>query len=607
MELAARDQRDEVRCGVPAVFRPHEEPAVASPRDPPQLALGPVVVDRHAPVVEERPQRVALVLHVVDRLREGRLVDDLQRFVATPSFNVSVEREAARSARSPKSRGARLRCAALCHLWRRCHGETPTHAVGLLEVFEQTRMFEGAAAPGTQPAKRRFNHMKTFQILALAAFAANLVACSSEPGGGSTSEPVFEKATSALPRDTAPTVSSEERESLAESSEALTSKLVGALRASEEKALEGNFAFSPVSIATALSMPYAGARGTTATQMAAALGWNVPQARVAKLFNWATLGYGERAGKALEEARRDVAGDTSQSPDAANFRLHLVNSVWARRDVAFEKPFLDTLAVDYGSGVTLADFRGNPDGEREKINGWVAAETSDKIKDLIPKRAITQATAAVLVNAVHLKMPWGRPMSVEPTESPFARAGGGETKATFLATTGRYGYAEDANAQAVELPLKGGDLAFVLVVPKSGLEAFEGGLATNLPAIRKGLATREATVSLPKFKFTTESISLKKPLESLGIVDAFDELKADFSGVTKSERLYVSDVVHKAMVGVDEKGVEAAAATAVVFGESSALPAQPVKVRADRPFFFAIVDKPTNTILFAGHVKDPSR
>jgi serpin B len=298
---------------------------------------------------------------------------------------------------------------------------------------------------------------------------------------------------------------------------------------------------------------------------------------------------------------------SSPAPDAASFRLHLVNSVWARQDVRFEAPFLDTLAVDYGAGVTLADFMGNPEGERAAINGWVASETQQKIQDLIPSGGITRDTAVVLVNAVHLKLPWPAPLGVEPQPAPFGTEAGTPVQARFVAASGSYLYAEDASAQAVEIPLEGGEVAFLLVVPKAGLSSFEGALATNLPALRGALVRKEANVSLPKFTFTSSSVSLSKPLKALGLVDAFDAAQADFSGITGSQRLFFSDVLHKAMIGLDEKGVEAAAATAVVMAGTSAPTDPPKVVRADKPFFFAIVDKPTSTILFAGHVKDPTR
>lgn len=447
----------------------------------------------------------------------------------------------------------------------------------------------------------------TFPLLALAAFGSSLVACSSDPDAGPPGTG-HATAASALARDTAPSLTAAEQAAFAASSEGFAARLTGAIGTESPEAVAGNFVFSPVSIATALSMPYAGARGATATQIAQALGWTLPQARVAKSFNWATLGYGARAGVALEAARRKAAMDPSAAaPDATSFRLHLVNSVWARQDVRFEAPFLDALAVDYGAGVTLADFAGNPDGERQAINGWVAAETQQKIQDLIPSGSITSDTAVVLVNAVHLKLPWPAPLGVEAQPAPFAVAAGAPVQARFVSASGAYRYAEDASAQAVEIPLEGGDVAFLLVVPKVGLAAFEGALGTNLPALRGALATKEANVTLPKFTFTSSSISLAKPLKALGLVDAFDAGKADFSGITGSQRLFFSDVLHKAMVGLDEKGIEAAAATAVVMADTSAPSDPPKVVRADKPFFFAIVDKPTNTLLFAGHVKDPTR
>ena len=407
---------------------------------------------------------------------------------------------------------------------------------------------------------------------------------------------------SSLSRDTAPNVTDAEKTAFSNANAALTTSLYAELRAKSLVTTDANFAFSPTSIATALSMTYAGARGATASQMEKALGFSLARDRIYKTFNWSALELASRAPEALAAAK--ASGGTPKDED---FRLHVINSLWADKSMQLESPFLDTLAVDYGSGVTPADFVADPTKERLAINDWVASETRKKIENLLPDGSITTDTRVVLVNAVHLKLPWLAPMSLENSNAPFRLGKGGDVQTRFVGASGTYRYAETSSAEAVEIPLQGNRVQFLLIVPKSSLEDFEAALDGNLAALRTALATPsgDVRVSLPKFAFTTDSLSLKEPLKALGMVDAF-ESRADFSGMTRSAALAIQDVVHKAMVGLDEHGVEAAAATAVIVGIDS-VPTIARTVRADKPFFFAIVDQGTNTVLFAGHVADPTR
>lgn len=452
--------------------------------------------------------------------------------------------------------------------------------------------------------------MKTFSSLAFAPLAAALLVACSSASSPPAEGPVagHDQAKSSLARDTAPALTAAETKALGDGSEALTSDLLGKLRATPEAA--GNFAFSPFSIQVALSMPYAGAKGETATEIAKTMRWTAPQARVAKSYDFATLELAKRAeqGLASATAKANEGPVKGTPPSAENFRLHVVNSLWGDKRMVFEAPFLDTMATDYGAGVTLADFVADPEAERLAINGWVADETQQKIKDLLPGGSIDASTRLVLVNAIHLKLPWAEELYVESTPSKFTRADGSKVDATFVGKTEAYGYFEDASAQAVRVPLEGGSVSMVFVLPKSDLAGFEAGYgATTLGAIRAGMVTQSVRFSVPKFKFETASLKLKDVLVALGMSKPFQMGVADFTGIGHTDgALYIGDVIHKAMVGLDEKGVEAAAATAVVMKAGSA-PGEPKVLRADRPFFFAIVDEPTNQVLFAGHVADPSK
>jgi serpin B len=449
----------------------------------------------------------------------------------------------------------------------------------------------------------RLRSAATLSLLTLLSTAA---ACSSSSSPAAPGGPAgHAEARSALARDTAPTLSDGEKQAIADGSDGLTTALLGQLPA------DGNLAYSPFSIGVALSMLYAGAKGQTATEMAQALHWTLPQARVAKAYDWMTLALATRADDAFAYTQKQAADSHGVlgAPDASNFRLHVVNSIWADQRMHFESPFLDTMAVDYGAGVTLANFSGAPDTERLAINQWVSDETLTRIQDLLPQGSVTPDTAVVLVNAIHLKLPWAMELTPSSTPSPFTTSSGATVSTTFVGNVDTYGWFEDASVQAVRVPLAGGKVSMIFAMPKTGdLKGYEAGLTgAKLGALRTGMTSATVDLRLPKFRFTSASISLAAALKALGMKSAFIAGQADLSGMgSTGNPLYVSDVMHKAMVGLDEKGVEAAAATAVLISDASVvLPT--VTFHADHPFFFTIVDEPTGTTLFAGRVSDPTK
>ncbi len=373
-----------------------------------------------------------------------------------------------------------------------------------------------------------------------------------------------------------------------------------------------NFAFSPASISLALGMTYAGAAGNTAAQMKTAMHVTTDSDVYFRSLNWLDQQLESRADAALKQAQSmsTSSSDAGAAPDPANFRLHVVNACWGDRTLTFEQPYLDTLATDFGSGVHLADFLNQPETERIAINAWVSQETLNRINDLIPQGAIDSTTRSVLVNAIHLKLPWLDPF-VETSTSPalFTKTGGSTVSVPFMNKTSYLSYAEDDTTQAVAIPLSGNAVQFVVFLPKatSSLAQLEDSLAQgHAQTLVAGMATAwpQVTLALPKFVFTTASVRLSGALIALGMADAFDP-SADFTGMTKEKPFYIGDVVHKAMVAVDEHGVEAAAATAVMMAGSGP-PTDVKQVNVNRPFFFGIYDQPTSTWLFLGHVTDPS-
>jgi serpin B len=356
----------------------------------------------------------------------------------------------------------------------------------------------------------------------------------------------------------------------------------------------GNIFCSPYSISLALAMTYAGARTETEQQMGDTLHFTLGQDGLHSAFNALDLELASRG-----EASSDLNGD--------RFQLNIVNRIWGQLDYAFHEAFLDVLAENYGAGLSLLDFINAPDPSRIAINDWIAEQTRDRIKDLIPPGAINTLTRLVLTNAIYFKASWREPFQENRTgKRPFNVLDGDPIMVETMRQTSEYGYTSGDGYEVVELPYHGDELSMVILLPDAGrFEEFESTLdPAGLGVILGQVGYRSIDLSLPKFTFEW-STSLADVLAVMGMPGAFDPDEADFSGMTDVEQLFITDVIHKAFVAVDEEGTEAAAATAVVVGTTS-IPEEPLVVTVDRPFIFLIRDIPTGTILFLGRVVDPS-
>jgi serpin B len=356
---------------------------------------------------------------------------------------------------------------------------------------------------------------------------------------------------------------------------------------------DGNLFMSPHSISVALAMTYAGTRGETEAQIRQALHFNLAAAKLHPAFN----------ALQLELAKRE---QDKTDPKQTNFRLSVVNALWGQTGYKFMPDYLDLLALNYGAGIRLLDYKADPEAARKVINDWVAGQTADKIKDLIPSGAIDRATALVLTNAIYFNAPWMYPFAKEQTQpGPFTLLDGSKIEVPLMNITKNFPLYTGSGFSAVELPYAGGQVSMVLLVPDAGkFASFEQGLnAAQWETIRKGLNYANIQLSLPKFSFTSE-FTLNDPLIKLGMTDAFTPGKADLSGMDGTRSLYITKALHKAFVKLDEQGTEAAAATAVIVG-LTAMPAQPVTLKIDRPFLFLIQDKPSGEILFMGRVVRP--
>jgi serpin B len=355
----------------------------------------------------------------------------------------------------------------------------------------------------------------------------------------------------------------------------------------------GNLVFSPVSIATALRLVLLGARGETAAQVTSALHLASPD----------DAGPGLRAVSA-------ILGDLA----AGELTLRAPNTVWVQSGLPLEPGFTAALATAAAVALRDADFRRAAEQARQEINQFIWDQTEDKISDLLSPGVIDAGTSLVLASAVYLKAAWARPFPAGATQdAPFHPDPGPQITVPTMRVRARLRYLRGDGFQAVELPYAGTRLAMVIVLPDgppgpgSGDPASRiGNPASRLGGVLAGLAPRQVTLALPRFRVTS-GFALRPVLAALGMPLAFTP-EADFSGITTAERLRIDEVVHKAYIDVNEEGTEAAAATAVVMTASARImdPEPPVELIVDRPFLFAITDPRSGLPLFLGRVTDPA-
>ena len=352
----------------------------------------------------------------------------------------------------------------------------------------------------------------------------------------------------------------------------------------------GNLFFSPASIALALDMTWSGARGDTRQEMTRVLHLQDETAEV-------LAGLGR------------LQDDLRPRQDA--FTLRLANRLWGQRGEPFLDTFLDPLDQHLGASLEILDFRGDPEKARLTINDWVADNTEQRILDLLVPGSITGNTALVLTNAVYFLANWSMAFPANlTTQESFHLEGDRLVSVPMMERTGSFGYLEDDQAQILAVPYRSGELEMVLLLPRdpAGLPALQNGLTWDRLAERMAqMAPKPVRCRLPRFRLE-ESFRLPEVLTAMGMPLAFQPGQADFSGMTGQKGLFISEVVHKAFIKVDEEGTEAAAATAVVMKRTSVEfpPVDPILFQADHPFLFLITHRATGAILFMGRVENPA-
>ena len=351
----------------------------------------------------------------------------------------------------------------------------------------------------------------------------------------------------------------------------------------------GNLFFSPYSISTALAMTWAGARGETEKQMAEVLHFTLPQVQLHKAFG------------SLEKQLNE-AGEEDR------YELSVANALWGQAGLNFLEEFLALTEKNYGAGLREVDFARKAEEARLIINAWVEEKTKEKIKDLIKPGVLDRLTELVLTNAIYFKGDWLNQFDKKQTrEEPFKLKRHEQVKVPMMHIKDKFKYWANDKLQVLELPYEGEELSMIILLPVKvdGLAEVEKSLTIEkLDEWTKGLRKQEVVVYLPKFKMTTD-FELAEYLKKMGMLDAFGG-DADFSGMTGDKSLFISNVIHKAFVAVDEEGTEAAAATAVGMRLTS-VPAPPKVFRADHPFIFIIKDIRSKSILFMGRVMNPEK
>ena len=352
----------------------------------------------------------------------------------------------------------------------------------------------------------------------------------------------------------------------------------------------GNQFFSPFSISTALAMVYAGARNETALQMSQTLN-----------FPLNDKFHGEY---------KHLLGKLHEGADG-KIKLNIANGLWAQKDFKFLDTYFDVVKSNYNSELKNVDFKDNEEREatRKDINSWVEQNTNNKIRNILGQGDLNALTRLVLVNAIYFYGDWGTPFKKDLTKTKdFTLIDGTKDTVPFMNQEGVYNYYEDSKIQALEIPYKDNKASMVILLPikKNGITVLEKSLDYKYyQEIIEGLQSTDVHLSLPKFKMDFK-FELGGTLSQMGMPLAFSQDGADFSGMTGSRDLYISKVIHQAFVNVDEKGTEAAAATAVVMSMGmSPHHVEPKIFNADHPFVFLIKDNSTGSILFIGAIMKP--
>jgi len=352
------------------------------------------------------------------------------------------------------------------------------------------------------------------------------------------------------------------------------------------KSEEGNIFFSPYSISEALAIVYAGAKGDTKTEIASVFNFNtVDEKNLYESFN---------------------ALDLHLNSEDENYIFDLSNAIWIQNNYPVLDSYLDTIKVNYGAKVQAVDFVNKTEESRLAINEWVEEQTHQRIKDIIPEGGVNKSTPVVITNTVYFKGQWLNNFQKAYTKDDiFTLENGFSTETTFMNQyDGNYKYLKESYYQAIELPYKGKKSSMVIILPDKNelLNTID-----NIESIYKNIAPmsyQNIILKMPKFEFSTPAYDIKEYLKTLGMITPFYQ-GADFTNMTSDANLFIDSIAHKAFIVVDEDGIEAAAATAVVDSNISGV-ANQITFDINRAFILFIKDNMSGQILFMGLIKEPT-
>lgn len=361
---------------------------------------------------------------------------------------------------------------------------------------------------------------------------------------------------------------------------------------------DANLLLSPYSIQTALAMTYAGADGDTRVEMQRVLRFPADEGALHGSF------------ESLAGTLEKLAADAKKG-----IELNVANRLFLQQDYNLNATFTDLVKNRYHAPVELLDFA-EFEAARGRINNWVEDRTKKKIRDLIPRGVLDKTTNLVLTNALYLRAPWAEQFPKRATQPrPFYVRGGAAAVVPTMTHQSTCGFAEKAGFRVVTRPYRGGELQFMVLIPdvKDGLRDLESKLTPEWLAGLAGIPAREVILHLPKFRIESPTLQLGNALQGLGMKSAFDVPRgsANFERMAvrkPDDYLYISKVVHKTFLALEEEGIEATAATAVVMNRVFAMPPPkplPIVVHVNRPFLFAIQHVESGACLFLGRVVDP--
>lgn len=383
-----------------------------------------------------------------------------------------------------------------------------------------------------------------------------------------------------------PQYAPEEQEQLVQGHNQFALELYKLLAATKE-----NLVYSPYSLYQALAMVYAGARGETASQFEDVLHLTATNPQVHNLMNGLNLML-TRKNEALTEEEHAV--------------LQVANAMWVQKDVELLPEYLDLLSENYAAGLRSLDFA-DAQNAAELINQWAAENTNEKITDIASPDMFNADVNLALTNAVYFKGSWLHPFDEMITsQENFTKLDGSVLEVPTMRKTETFIAFQNEAYQVVRLPYSGSDIVMDLVAPTDdNWNDFINNLsAESLHSYLSELQPRNVSLSLPKFRIETPNMDMIANLGELGLLDLFG-MDANLSGINGKQDLYVSTLVQKAFIDVDENGTEAAATTLAVMMAKGMLSPEPLELRFDRPFLFVIRDTNTDTILFIGHVMQP--